>query len=146
MNWLIWSPLIVLGTLLVVLLVFVVLGRVAGGRYLRPIVELLSKVPFIRRSFEKASLSALERKNPDLASAVRKIQTVGTPKTPEQAQRALALLNPAERKAYLDAAGEQQSEVLEPSNRQQRRMMERGVKPGQPVQQIRPMRGKKRPR
>lgn len=144
MNWLIWTPLIVLGALVVLMGVFAVLARVQGGRFLRPLVTLLSKLPFMKRMFEKASLAALERQNPDLASAVRKIQRVGVPKTPEQAQRALALLTPAERKAYLDAAGEQQADVLEPSNRQQRRLMERGVTPGTTVQQVRPGGRKKR--
>jgi hypothetical protein len=71
------------------------------------------------------------------------MQVVGTPKTPEQAQKALSLLTPAERKAYLDAAGEQTDAMPEPTNREQRRMMEKGVKPGQPVTKVRPARGKK---
>jgi hypothetical protein len=106
MGWLIWTPLIVLGVLLVLMLVFALLARVAGGRYLRPIVELLSKIPFMRRLFTRMSNAALERQNPELASAVRKIQAFGVPNTPEAAQRALSRLTPAERKAYMEAAGE----------------------------------------
>ena len=67
----------------------------------------MTKVPLLRKGIKKASMAQLERENPELARAVRKIEAFGTPKTPEQAQRALSLLSPAERKAYLAAVGEQ---------------------------------------
>ena len=86
-------PLIVLGVLLLLLVTFVVLGRVRGGRYLRPIVTWLAKVPLIGRGIKKASMAQLERENPELASAVRKFEAFGTPKN------ILALPN-----AYLDGA------------------------------------------
>jgi hypothetical protein len=121
-NWLIWIPLIVLGTLLVLFGLTALLGRVAGGRYLRPIVAGLSKVPFLRRMFERMSIAALERENPELASAMRKLQRFGTPTTPEAAQRALARLTPGERRAYLQAAG-QQADMPEASNRAARRKL-----------------------
>src|SRR6185503_7857361 len=60
-GWLIWLPLIVLGALLIVLLVVALLARVRGGRYLRPIVEFLSKIPFMRRMFMRMSNAALEK-------------------------------------------------------------------------------------
>ena len=120
MNWLIWTPIIVLGTLLLLLGLLVLLGRVAGGRYLRPIVLGLSKVPFLRRLFERMSNAALERENPELASAIRKLQRFGTPTTPEAAQRAMARLTPGERRAYLQASG-QQAGVPEAPNRAARR-------------------------
>ena len=107
MNWLIWTPLIVLGTVLVLFGLMAVLGRVAGGRYLRPIIVGLSKVPILKRMFERMSNAALERENPELASAIRKLQRFGAPTTPEAAQRALARLTPGERRAYMQAAGEQ---------------------------------------
>jgi hypothetical protein len=121
-SWLIWSPIIVLGVLLVLLALTAVLGRVAGGRYLRPIVAVLSKIPFMRRLFMRMSNAALQRQNPELASAVRKIQAFGTPTTPEAAQRALSRLTPAERRAYMEAAGDQ-AEVPEAPNRAARRKM-----------------------
>ena len=121
MSWLILTPLIVLGALLVLLGLMVLLGRVAGGRYLRPIVVGLSKVPFLKRLFERMSNAALERENPELASAIRKLQRFGTPTTPEAAQRALARLTPAERRAYLEAAGQQAGVVPEAPNRASRR-------------------------
>ena len=120
MNWLIWTPLIVLGTLLVLLGLTLLLGRVAGGRYLHPIVAGLSKVPFLRRLLQRMSTAALERENPELASAIRKLERFGTPTTPEAAQRALARLTPGERRAYMHAAG-QQAEGLEAPNRAARR-------------------------
>jgi hypothetical protein len=119
-SWLILTPLIVLGALLVLLGLTVLLGRVAGGRYLRPIVIGLSKLPFLKGLFERMSNAALERENPELASAIRKLQRFGTPTTPEAAQRALARLTPGERRAYLEAAG-QQAGVPEAPNRASRR-------------------------
>jgi hypothetical protein len=123
-SWLIWTPIIVLGVLLVLLLVTALLARIRGGRYLRPIVELLSKIGFMRRLFMRLSNSALERQNPELASAVRKIQAFGTPTTPEAAQRALARLTPAERRAYMEAAGDQ-AQLPDAPNRAARRNMGR---------------------
>ena len=53
MNWLFLTPLIVLGTLLLLLGLTLLLGRVAGGRYLQRIVIFLSKVPLLRRLFQR---------------------------------------------------------------------------------------------
>ena len=132
MNWLIWTPLIVLGTLLVLLGLTLLLGRVAGGRYLHPIVRGLSKVPFLRRLFERMSDAALERENPELASAIRKLRRFGTPTTPEAAQRALARLTPGERRAYLEASG-QQANMPEAPNRAARRKLSAVQPPAAPA-------------
>jgi hypothetical protein len=83
----------------------------------------------IGRGIKKLSMAQLERDNPELARAVKKIEAFGTPKTPEQAQRALGLLTPQERRAYLAAVGDQ-AEMPEPTNRAQRRLVEKGVQPG----------------
>jgi hypothetical protein len=136
----VWIPFVVLGVLLLLLLLFALLGRIQNGRYLRPVVKLLSKIPFMRRMFQRMSVAALERSNPELASAVKKMQAFGEPTTPEQVQRALRVLTPAERKAYLEAAGQETPDV-EPTNRQQRRRLEYGG-PGMPV---RPAPGSQRP-
>lgn len=120
MDWFIWTPIIVLGSLLVLFGLFALLGRVAGGRYLRPVVVGLSKLPFLKRIFERASNAALERQNPELASAIRKLQQFGPPTTPQAAQRALARLTPAEHRAYMQASGEQ-AEAQEAPNRAARR-------------------------
>ena len=120
-----WIPFAVILTLTVVLGTFVLLGRIRGGRYLRPVVTFLSKVPMFKRWFQKASIAALERQNPELAAAMRKMNTFGEPKSPEQAQRMLNLLTPSERRAYMEAVG-QEAEVPEATNRQLRRRMEYG--------------------
>ncbi len=123
----IWAfiPLAILLVLALLMLVLVVLGRFRGGKYLRPIVLFLSKVPLFKRWFQKASLAALERENPDLASAMKKMTAFGEPKTPEQAQRMLNTLTPTERRAYMQAVGAE-GQMPEPTNRQQRRRMEHG--------------------
>ena len=141
MNWLIWTPVIVLGTLLVLFGLTALLGRVAGGRYLRPILVGLSKVPFLKRLFERMSNAALERENPELASAIRKLQRFGTPTTPDAAQRALARLTPGERRAYMQAAG-QQADVPEASNRAARRKSPGMQPPSMPTR--RPSSGRKK--
>jgi hypothetical protein len=133
LTWLIWTPLIVLGTLLVLFGLTALLGRVAGGRYLRAIVATLSKVPFLRRLFQRLSNTALERENPELASALRKLQRFGTPTTPEAAQRALARLTPGERRAYLQAA-EQQADMPQAPNRAARRKATGVQPPARPAQ------------
>ena len=120
MSWLIWIPLIVLGTLLLLLGLTLLLGRIAGGRYLQRIVLFLSKVPFLKRLFQRMSTAALERENPELASAIRKLERFGTPTTPEAAQRALARLTPGERRAYMEAVG-QQADLPQAPNRASRR-------------------------
>jgi hypothetical protein len=127
-TWYVLTPFIILGVLLLLLGTTFVLGRVAGGRYLRAIV---TRIPFLQRLFNRMSISALERSNPELASAMKKMQTFGAPSTPEQAQRALNLLSPSERRAYLEAVGDQaQDQAPEPTNRQQRRRLERSALPG----------------
>jgi hypothetical protein len=120
LNWLIWTPVIVLGVLLLLVALLALLGRVAGGRYLRPIVTALAKVPFLKGGIQRMSNAALERENPELASALRKLNRYGAPTTPEAAQRALARLTPRERRAYLEAAG-QQVEMPQAPNRAARR-------------------------
>ena len=116
--WLI--PIIVLGALVVLLLALNLLARVQGGRYVRPLAQGLMKVPFLGRQLKKASRAALERQNPELASAVAKLERSGAARDPMRAQQALSRLSAAERKAYLDAAGEQDA-VPEAMNRAQRR-------------------------
>jgi predicted LPLAT superfamily acyltransferase len=87
--WLYLFPLYVLVGLLLLLGIFALLGRVAGGRYLRPIVNGLMKVPLLGRGMRKASQAALERQNPELASAVKKLERSGVARDPSRAQQAL---------------------------------------------------------
>ncbi len=116
-------PVIVLGGILVLFGTMALLARFRGGKYLRPIVTWLAKVPLIGKGLKKASMAQLERENPELARVFRKMEAFGAPKTPEQAQRALARLSPAELKAYreyLASAGDQLP-MPEATNRAARR-------------------------
>jgi hypothetical protein len=136
-------PLIVLASVVVLFGLLVFLGRFRGGRYLRPLIAWLSKVPLFRRWFQKVSTAAIEKQNPELASALRKMQTVGTNPDPARAQKALSRLTPSERRAYMDAVQEQGA-MPEPANRQQRRQMERMQQGRGPTPQIKRTGGKKR--
>jgi hypothetical protein len=124
--WLYLLPLFILGGLLLLLGIFAVLGRVAGGRYLRPIVNGLMKVPLLGRGMRKASQAALERQNPELASAVKKLERSGVARDPSRAQQAISRLTAEERRAYHDATAEQTETIAQ--NRQMRRQLERARK------------------
>ncbi len=117
-------PVFVLGGILVLLIVLNLLARVQGGRYVRPLATGLMKIPYLGKQLRKASQATLERKNPELASAVAKLERSGATRDPMRAQQALSRLSAAERKAWLDAAGEQGA-MPEPMNRQQRRAAEK---------------------
>ena len=88
--WLVLLPLWIVLALLVVLGVLALLSRVAGGRYVRPIVQKLMKVPLLGRGMKKASEAALERQNPELASAIKKLQRSGATTDPLKAQQAMS--------------------------------------------------------
>jgi hypothetical protein len=124
--WFYLLPLYILGGLLLVLGTFALLGRIRGGRYLRPIVMGMMKVPLLGRGMKKMSQAALERQNPELASAVKKLQRTGADRDPRRAQQALSRLSAEERRAYLDATREQTDEIAQ--NREMRRQLERARK------------------
>ena len=113
-------PIYILVGLLLLLVALNLLARVQGGRYVRPIANTMMKVPFLKRWLTKASKANLERKNPELASAIAKLERSGVQNDPQRAQAALSRLSASERRAYLDAAG-QEGAIPEPMNRQQRR-------------------------
>lgn len=118
-------PLYVLGFLVVLFAVFFALGRFRGGRYLRPIIQAMTRAPLLGKGMKKMSQAALERQNPELASAVRKLERLGAQKDPRRAQQALAQLSKAEREAFLEAAGEElQQQGPQAVNRAQRRQMQ----------------------
>jgi uncharacterized membrane protein len=124
--WLYLFPLYVLVALLLVLGVFALLGRVAGGKYLRPIITGLMKLPLIGKLMKRASQAALERQNPELASAVKKLERSGVARDPTKAQQAMSRLSAAERQAYIDATADQTETIAQ--NRQMRRQLERARK------------------
>lgn len=119
-------PLFILAGLLLVFGVLVLLGRFRGGKYLRPLVLWLGRVPLFDRWIKKASQAALEKQNPELASAIRKLERAGGTRDPLTAQRAMSKLTAAERRAYLDAAGQQETPAA--MNRAERRRLERARK------------------
>jgi hypothetical protein len=124
--WIILIPVYILAALLLVLGIFALLGRIAGGKYLKPIVGFLMKLPLVGKGMRKMSQAALERQNPELASAVKKMERAGVAKDPQRAAQALSRLSREERAAYLDATTEQAEAV--PMNRQMKRQMERAKK------------------
>ena len=128
--WLYLLPLYVLVGLLLVVGVFALLGRIRGGKYLRPIVQGMAKVPLLKRGMQKASTAALERQNPELASAIKKMERLGATRDPKRAQSAIGSLTPAERRAYMEAAQEQGYTEQMPQNRQMRRKLERMQREG----------------
>ena len=122
-------PLWILLGLLVLLGLVALLGRVQNGRYLRPVIGLLTKVPLFRRWLQKASNAALERSNPELASAMKKMQRTGALKDPMKAQAAMSQLSREERRALLDMQDQQGLGVApEATNRQMRRRLEKAQK------------------
>ena len=122
--WTYLIPVYVLGGVLLLVLALALLGRVQNGRYVRPIARGLARVPLLRRLMVRASRAAMERDNPELASAMQKLERVGGLNDPRRAQAALGRLMPAERRAWLEVA-EREGAVPEPANRAERRRRER---------------------
>jgi hypothetical protein len=134
--WTYLIPVYIIGFLALLLGIFGLLSRIRGGKYAAPIVRTIQKVPFLNKWLTNASKAALEKRNPDLASAIKKLERSGATRDPMRAQQALARLTPAERRAYMEAA-EQQGITPEsqgaPLGRAERRRMERmqkGMKRG----------------
>jgi hypothetical protein len=122
--WWLYLP---IGIILAVLLGFgllVLLGRFRNGALLRPLIATLSRIGFMRRFFTRVSTAAIERQNPELASALKKINPVAANPNPQAVQKAMSRLTPAERRAYMEAAQEQGA-VPDSANRQMRRQAER---------------------
>ena len=120
--WILLGLLVLLGT-------FALLGRVQNGRYLRPVIGVITKVPLFRKGLQKASNAALERSNPELASAMKKMQRTGALKDPMKAQAAMSQLSREERRALLDMQDQQGLGVApEATNRQMRRRLEKAQK------------------
>ena len=122
-------PVWILLGLLALLGVLALLGRIQGGRYLKPLFALMSRVPFLKRQLEKASKAAIERTNPELASAMRKLEPHAKQlHDPQQAQKAMSRLTREERAALLDMQEQQGGPELAAMNRQMRRRMEKQQK------------------
>ena len=113
--------------LVALLVVLGVLGRIQNGRFLKPLVLLLMKVPLFKRWIEKGSRAAMERTNPELASAMRKLEPHQKHlHDPIRAQKAMSQLTKQERSALLAMQEEQGGGVPEEAtNRQMRRALEK---------------------
>src|SRR4051794_11530077 len=122
-------PLWILLGLVLILGILALLGRIQNGRYLRPVVAVVAKVPLFRKGLQKASNAALERSNPELASAMKKMQRTGALKDPQRAQAAMSQLTRDERRAILEMQEQQGLGVApEATNREMRRRLERAQK------------------
>ena len=119
-------PLWILLGLVALLIVLGLLGRIQNGRFLKPLLMPLMKVPRFKRWIEKGSRAALERQNPELASAIRKLEPHQKHlHDPMRAQKAMSQLTKQERAAVLEAQAEQGSVPEEATNRQMRRQLEK---------------------
>jgi hypothetical protein len=122
-------PVWILLGLIVILGILALLGRIQNGRYLKPLFALMSKVPFLRRMLERASKAAIERSNPELASAMRKLEPHAKQlHNPQQAQKAMSRLTREERAALLEMQEQQGGPELAATNRQMRRQLEKQKK------------------
>jgi len=125
-------PLWIILGLLVFLGIFALLGRIQNGRFLRPLIGLVSKVPLFRKGLQKASQAALERSNPELASAMKKMERMqrsGALRDPTKAQAAMSQLTREERKAVYELQEQQGlGEAEGATNRQMRRRLEKQQK------------------
>ena len=117
-------PLFLLLILVVLFAVLFILGRIAGGKYLRSTMQFLMKVPLLGKGLQRMSRAALERQNPELASAVKKLERLNANASPQRAQAALSQLSADERRAYMDAVQEQGA-MPEATNRAMRRQMQK---------------------
>jgi hypothetical protein len=124
-------PLWILLGLLLILGILALLGRIKGGKYLRPIVGAIAKVPLFRKWLQKASNAALERSNPELASAMKKMERTGALRDPQRAQAAMSSLTRDERRALMEMQEQQQVMQPEATNRQMRRRLEKAQKNSQ---------------
>jgi hypothetical protein len=122
-------PLWVLLGISVLFLGFALLARVQNGRYVRPVVNGMMKVPILQRWITKGSRAAMERSNPELASALRKLEPHAKHlHDPQQAQKVMSRLTREERAALLDMQDQQGVAAPEATNRQMRRQLEKQKK------------------
>jgi hypothetical protein len=129
--WWLYFPLVLIGVLLLLFLLLVLLGRYRNGALLKPLIKSLSRIGFMRKFFASVSTKAIERQNPELASAIKKLNPVASNPNPTAVQKAMSRLTPAERRAYMEAAQEQ-GEVQDTANRQMRRRLQQQQRGGRP--------------
>ena len=117
--------------LLLLIVAFGLLARVQNGRYVRPVVVLMMKVPILKRLLTRAQKAAIERSNPELASAMRKLEPHAKHlHDPQRAQKAMSSLTREERAALIQMQEQQGVAEPETMNRQMRRRLEKQKKQG----------------
>jgi tRNA A37 threonylcarbamoyltransferase TsaD len=84
-----------------------------------------------RRWLQKASNAALERSNPELASAMKKMQRSGALRDPNRAQAAMSQLTAQERRALIEVQEQQGGVAPEATNRQMRRKLDKAKRDAQ---------------
>jgi hypothetical protein len=115
--------------LLFLVVAFGLLARVQNGRYVRPLVVLMMKVPILKRLLTRANRAAIERSNPELASAMRKLEPHAKHlHDPQRAQKAMSSLTREERAALIQMQDQQGVAEPEAMNRQMRRRLEKQKK------------------
>jgi hypothetical protein len=115
--------------LMVLMGILALLARYKQGRYLRPLLMQLMKVPLFKRWIERGSRAAMEKSNPELASAYRKLEPHQKHlHDPVRAQKAMSQLTKQERAAVLEMQEQQGALPEEATNRQMRRAMEKQKK------------------
>jgi len=119
-------PLWIIVGIAFIVLVLGLLARIQNGRYLRPLVMLMAKVPLFKRWLERGHRAAIERTNPELASAMRKLEPHAKHlHDPQTAQKAMSRLTRQERAALLEMQEQQGGPEPEATNRQMRRQLEK---------------------
>jgi hypothetical protein len=127
-----WAwPLYILLFLLLLLGIVALLSRIQNGKYLRPVVAGMAKVPFLRKGMVRMSDAAMRKQNPELASAIKKMERSGALNDPMRAQQAMSRMTAGERRALLDASAQQQEQQPEAMNREQRRRLEKARRDAQ---------------
>jgi hypothetical protein len=122
-------PLWIFLGLIALLVLLGLLARIQNGRFLRPLLMPVMKVPLFKRWIERGSRAALERSNPELASAMRKLEPHQKHlHDPMRAQKAMSQLTKQERAALLDMQEQQGAVPEEATNRQMRRALEKQKK------------------
>jgi hypothetical protein len=137
-------PLIIIVSVLVFMGLLIFLGRFKNGKYLRPLIMWLNKIPWLSKQFEKVSRAAIEKQNPELASAMRKLERVGPNPDQKKLTQAYHSLSQDEKRAYQEAL-EAQGSTPEAPNRQMRRAQQRQTQANRPPRPAgNSKRGKKR--
>jgi hypothetical protein len=105
-------------SLVVIVMVAAILIWVAGGRYAEKLVVKTAQMRMLHRLFVRSYVGELEKTDPLAARAFAKVDCFSRGRAMADPRVALAILTPAERRAYLALVADQ---AAPSSNREQRR-------------------------